>query len=174
MQCDNLPLLDSSLPSLSCSLCEPRWRWWCSLCSDSCDCLCTHPLKYRPPPLHHSIRPYVKSYLRRLRELNASAADPLSPRPKSARPMRGSPAKDQDTTSEDSDLFDSSQVDDIQAGMDNRARAAQRDTWMKGKRPARSGSGEGSEGPASAAHLGSGGGDGGGDQDKDEKNNNSS
>lgn len=55
--------------------------------------------------------------------------------------------------------------------MDNRARTAKRDNWLKGKKQSKSGSVEGSEGQASAAHLGSGS---GGSQDKDEKNNNSS
>lgn len=160
---------DISSSSCSCGLCEPSCRWWCSLCSSSCDCLCTHPLRYRSSYLHHSIRPYVKSYLRQLRELDASAADPLSPRPKSAKPTGGSPIKDQDTTSEDSDLFDSSQVDDIQAGMDNRARMAKRENWLKGKKQSKSGSVEASEGQTRGAHLGSGS---GGSQDKDEKNNN--
>lgn len=102
--------------------------------------------------------------------MDASAADPLSPRPKSAKPTGGGTTKDQETTSEDSDLFDSSQVDDIQAGVEDKARMAKRENWVSGKKQSKSGSVEASDGQTGAAQLGSGS---GGSQDKDEKNNNS-
>lgn len=53
--------------------------------------------------------------------------------------------------------------------MDNRARMAKRENWLKGKKQSKSGSVEASEGQTRGAHLGSGS---GGSQDKDEKNNN--
>ena len=129
------------------------------MCSSYCGCFCTYPHRCRPSSLCHSIQPYVKSYLRRLRELDTATAEPLSPRPKSARGLTNGAAKGQDTTSEDSELFDTSQVEDIQEGMDSKTPMTKRENWVKGKKQARGGSVEAN------------GTNGTGSQDKDGKNN---